>query len=213
MQWLYLVCLMGVRLEINDQAFLQHVAQATNVGIVRATTFFHSQAKLALNVANTGVRVDADSVRKQAAAQLKPLHNKGLIRVKAERKWKDAQGKKQKEDVEAWYWFDAKNFEDRTDKNGKTRSVKSVTIYPYPSKPGEAPRKRTGWLQRHVLMEFAKNRVGNQELMASRTGVGRNAIYGLYLELGTRNAKARPWLVATLLKHQSMIAQQLAAQS
>lgn len=204
---------MSVRLQIHDQEFLKMVASATNVGIVRATTFFHSQAKLALNVPNTGVRVSADSVWRQAQHQLRNrAYKKGLVKIKARRTWKDASGKKQSEDVEAWYQFHHEDLQPRIH-NGKLREVKSVTIYPYPSKPGEPPRKRTGWLQRHVLMEFAEAKAGNQTLMASRTGVGRNAIYGLYLELGTRRVKPRPWLVATLLKHRGMIGQLMASQS
>lgn len=203
---------MSVTLKVYDQEFLKHVAAATSAGIVRATTFYHSQAKLALNVPNTGVRVDADDVIRQARKQL-GARTQGLIKVATTRRWKDENGKKQQEDVQAWYQFDEANFATRTDKQGRTRQVKSVTIYPYPSQPGEAPRKRTGWLQRHVIMEFAKQGAAGAEVMASRTGVGRNALYGLYLELGTRRMKPRPWLVATLMKHKAMIETLLASPS
>lgn len=64
--------------------------------------------------------------------------------------------------------------------------------YTSPSKPGEPPRKRTGWLQRNVLYELdAKKQEG-------RVGITRNALYGLYLEMGTKFMAARPWLFATL---------------
>lgn len=75
----------------------------------------------------------------------------------------------------------------------------SRTIYPNPSKPGEPPRKRTGWGQRHVVQEFDRNRV------AGRVGVAKNAMYMLFLELGTPRVKRRPWLVATLMKNQGAI--------
>jgi hypothetical protein len=66
------------------------------------------------------------------------------------------------------------------------------TVYPSPSKPGEPPRKRTGWLQRNVVYEIdgRKN--------TARIGVTAGAKYGAFLELGTRRMRARPWLLATL---------------
>jgi hypothetical protein len=78
---------------------------------------------------------------------------------------------------------------------------KSRTIYSNPSKPGEAPRKRTGWGQRHIVWEFDASRI------AGRVGVSAAAIYMLFLELGTRWVKRRPWLVVTLMKNLAMIGQ------
>ncbi len=69
----------------------------------------------------------------------------------------------------------------------------SYTVYPHPSKPGESPRKRTGWLQRNVKYEVSREGVG-------RVGVTRNALYGLFLELGTARVRPRPWLLATVSK-------------
>ena len=76
----------------------------------------------------------------------------------------------------------------------RKRGKGSYTVYPNPSKPGEPPRKRTGWLQRHVQREYDK------PSLTSRVGVQRNALYGIFLELGTRFMAARPWLLATLNK-------------
>lgn len=70
----------------------------------------------------------------------------------------------------------------------------SYTIYPNPSLPGEPPRKRTGWLAKHVQYEF--DRVNT----SARVGLADNAKYGLWLELGTMIMAARPWLLATLNK-------------
>lgn len=57
-----------------------------------------------------------------------------------------------------------------------------------PSAPGEPPHKQTGHLRRGVTYEV----VG----LVAR--VGTNIKYGLYLELGTRFMKARPWLKRAL---------------
>lgn len=70
----------------------------------------------------------------------------------------------------------------------------SYTTYPHSSRPGEPPRKRTGFLAGNVVYEL------DQAKLASRVGVLRNAIYGAYLELGTRKMRPRPWLFATLRK-------------
>jgi hypothetical protein len=66
--------------------------------------------------------------------------------------------------------------------------------YVTPSLPGEPPRKRTGWLQRNVRYELAKGK------QVGRIGITPNAKYGLYLEIGTKRMKPRPWLLATLTR-------------
>jgi HK97 gp10 family phage protein len=66
--------------------------------------------------------------------------------------------------------------------------------YPTPSLPDEPPRKRTGWLQRNVLYELDK------EKMEAKAGITVNALYGAFLELGTRKMAARPFLKSTLEK-------------
>lgn len=69
----------------------------------------------------------------------------------------------------------------------------SITRYRSPSQPGEPPRKRTGWLQRHVRYQPIRS----QQVV--RIGVAINARYGLYLEYGTRRMAARPWLRTTIV--------------
>ena len=64
-----------------------------------------------------------------------------------------------------------------------------------PSLPGQAPRTRTGWLKKHVIYEL------DEANMKSRVGVTKNALYGVFLELGTsRGLRPRPWLWATVRK-------------
>ena len=85
-------------------------------------------------------------------------------------------------------------------KQTKGGNKRSRTIYPNPSKPGEPPKLRTGFGARNVVMEFSRAE------MVGRVGVTKNGIYMFYLEVGTRKIKRRPWLLATLLKHQATIA-------
>lgn len=59
------------------------------------------------------------------------------------------------------------------------------------SAPGEAPRKRTGTLQKSVAFEVSWFDVG-REIITLR--VGTNVPYGRWLEYGTRRMAARPWL-------------------
>lgn len=57
-----------------------------------------------------------------------------------------------------------------------------------PSKPGEPPKKVTGWLRTNIRKEFSR------ALVEARVGVGVAVPYGKYLELGTRTMEPRPWL-------------------
>jgi HK97 gp10 family phage protein len=54
------------------------------------------------------------------------------------------------------------------------------------SAPGESPAVQTGTLKESLAQEPLEDRVGIR--------VGTNIRYGLYLELGTRKMRARPWL-------------------
>jgi hypothetical protein len=79
------------------------------------------------------------------------------------------------------------------------RFLKGRRKFVNPSKPGEAPRKRTGFGQRGIVREF------DDQQMAARVGVTKNAIYMYYLEMGTRFTAKRPWLVSTLQKNTGTI--------
>lgn len=79
-------------------------------------------------------------------------------------------------------------------KDGRTR-----TIYPGPSKPGEPPRLRTGWGQRNIIND------PDPKTITTRVGITKNAIYMIYLELGTRTIARRPWLLRTLQDNKQMI--------
>lgn len=78
-------------------------------------------------------------------------------------------------------------------------NVSNPRPYKTPSRPGEPPRKRTGFGQANVLREY------DREQLRSRTGVARNAMYMLFLELGTRHTDPRPWLWATVQKNMRQI--------
>ena len=87
-------------------------------------------------------------------------------------------------------------------RNARGQFLKQRTVYDNPSQPGEPPRKRTSHGQRGIIWEYN----GDQRDPAVRIGVQQNAIYMAYLELGTRHIQPRPWLLATLHRHQAMIA-------
>jgi len=73
------------------------------------------------------------------------------------------------------------------------------TIYPNPSKPGEAPRLRTGFGRNNIVINH------NPRAPWVRVGVAKNGIYMFYLEVGTRRIARRPWLLKTLMEHSDMI--------
>ena len=75
----------------------------------------------------------------------------------------------------------------RAPKSGKTRGARAIR-----SAPGEAPASQ------HALgLLTSVHRDAPSELTRR---VGTNLDYGLFLEVGTRNMAARPWLVRALLK-------------
>lgn len=67
-------------------------------------------------------------------------------------------------------------------------NVRNPPPFTTPSLQGEPPRKRTGWLQSHVVREY------DREQYRSRVGLGANAFYGLILE----TVGKRPWFLVTL---------------
>jgi hypothetical protein len=71
--------------------------------------------------------------------------------------------------------------------------------YDQPSKPGEPPRKRIGFGQLNVAMEFdaAKPR--------GRIGETANAAYMIYLQFGTKFIGPRPWLTLPLDRDKSKL--------
>jgi hypothetical protein len=179
---------MAFRLTINADRVKQEIRDKVADGITRATVFLHSQCRLAVNVPNTGVRVRVKDIHKQAAEQLGD-RDRGLIRYKGQRTSKGLDGKKQKEGYTAWYFYNKKTLTNR----------KTATVYPYPSKPGEPPRKRTGWGQNHIVWDV------DRAALEGRVGISVNAMYMLFLELGTRRMRPRPWLVATYEKLKSQL--------
>ncbi len=62
-----------------------------------------------------------------------------------------------------------------------------------PSKPGEYPKKVTGFLRMNVQAEM------DDATSTARVGIGKNVKYGKYLEFGTRKMARRPWLSKGLL--------------
>lgn len=68
-----------------------------------------------------------------------------------------------------------------------------------PSKPGEPPKKVTGFLQRSITYAMERDR------QAAR--VGTNLEYGAVLELGGVNVAPRPYLRSTLIEESERINQ------
>lgn len=61
-----------------------------------------------------------------------------------------------------------------------------------PSKPGEAPKKIRGDLQRSITYEMAPDKQSAK--------VGTNLDYGAYLELGTSKMAPRPYIRSTFIE-------------
>lgn len=70
------------------------------------------------------------------------------------------------------------------------------TVYPHSSKPGEAPRRRTGFGHKNIVWGYSKQR------KAGRVGYTRNARYMTFHELGIRykgmGFQQRPTIIPAL---------------
>ena len=77
----------------------------------------------------------------------------------------------------------------------KRAKVGSLVYGANPSKPGEPPHKQRGRLLGSVAWEVA-GLVGR---------AGTNLLYGRWLEIGTRNMAARPWLRRALAECRDQI--------
>jgi hypothetical protein len=71
--------------------------------------------------------------------------------------------------------------------------------WPPASAPGQPPHTRTGFLKKNVLELY------DQPNLQARVGLAANVLYGIFLELGTKRMKARPWLFATLNKYRPQL--------
>lgn len=81
-----------------------------------------------------------------------------------------------------------------------SRVYKRRTVTHSASKPGRPPRIDTGFLVNSILA------VGS----GLKYRVGTNVAYGKYLELGTSNMKARPWLRPAFLQVEDKIKNRIA---
>lgn len=81
----------------------------------------------------------------------------------------------------------------------KGGNKRTRTIYPNPSKPGEAPKLRTGFGRRNIVVNH------DPRGRYTRVGVTANGMYMFFLEVGTRKIARRPWLLKTLMDNQAMI--------
>lgn len=80
---------------------------------------------------------------------------------------------------------------------GKKGSTYTIRIGSTPPAP---PHKRLGFLQTNVVHEH------DVEVLESRIGITKAAIYGLYLELGgPKVGPARPWMRLAFLKQLKVI--------
>jgi len=72
----------------------------------------------------------------------------------------------------------------------------SRTIYPHSSRPGESPRRRTGFGQKNIVFGIS------QDGTTARVGYTRNARYMTYHELGIRYSRVglqyRPTIVPAM---------------
>lgn len=81
----------------------------------------------------------------------------------------------------------------------RKRNKTQRTTYPNSSKPGEPPRRRTGFGQKNIVSGW------DRKTTSGRVGHGRNARYMMFHEVGIRYKRAglqrRPTVVPTFVKN------------
>lgn len=88
----------------------------------------------------------------------------------------------------------------RTRNTAVGKKGSSYTVYANPSRPGEPPHKITGFLQGNVAIEEHPGE------LRVRVGIRDNAYYGIFLEEGTKNMDARPFLKFVITAYRPQIA-------
>lgn len=187
----------------NLDAFEERLKTATSNGIKRITNHYWRKCREAVGVPNPGRSMDAKEMRRQALKAFAGKKTAGLVTfVHDVDEYETAEdikryGRKGPEGrrLRSTQWYDTE-----IDNNKRTG-----TIYPYPSLPGEPPRKRTGVGQQSIQMEV------DSGIPAGRVGVQNAGKYMIYLNFGTRQIAARPWIEATLVKEKAVMAALLKA--
>ncbi len=169
---------MSVRMVDHSAELIKLMNAASAEGISRVTNQYTILAQKAVSVPNTGRNVSSASMRKQAQQQL-GKRTKGLVTIVSRTKGGEI--------VKATHWYDA----------GIDNNKKTTRIYPFPSKPGEPPRKRTGMGMRGIQHEV------DRKIPAGRVGVLPGVKYMVYLNFGTKRIAARPWIDLVLNRNQA----------
>ena len=88
-------------------------------------------------------------------------------------------------------------------KGSKFLNKTQRTIYPDPSKPGESPKRRTGFGQKNIVWGYSK------PLQVARVGYTRAARYMTFHELGIRYSRRgmerRPTIIPSLVDNRRRI--------
>lgn len=187
---------MAVRITVDwrGEELKEYAARQIQAGLRAVAIEAQRIAREMASVPNTGRRLKTEDVRRQAIqaflkGDLKSLSG-GLLTVTGTRKDRKT---KTTETFSARIMYSAK----------KSLLQKTMTVYPYPSKPGEPPRRRTGFGQRNILKEVQPGE--------ARVGFSRNARYMSFHEAGIRYKRAgmqrRPTLVPMLRNNQSRLRQ------
>lgn len=187
---------MAVRIVVNSKSkeFKALVAQQIQAGLRAVAIEAQRIARQMASVPNTGRRLQTQDVRRQAIqaylnGDLKSLSG-GLLTVTGTHKNRKT---KTTETFSTRIMYSAK----------ASLLQKTMTVYPYPSKPGEPPRRRTGYGQKNILKEIQRG--------VARVGFSRNARYMSFHEVGIEYKRGkkqrRPTLVPMLRNNRSRLRQ------
>lgn len=165
---------MAIELKWKGKQLIEFTKEAMLAGVTAAAAEHQIISLKKVSIQNTPVVVPIEEAREAAGAQLKG-GSPGLIRV-----------------ANAWYWWEEEG-------QNKTQ----ITVYPFPSKPGESVRRRTGFGQKNIV------RGSDAKDISARVGYTRNARYMTEHELGIMfpsGFQKRPTLVPALMDNLDRLA-------
>lgn len=166
---------MSGNLEWHGAEVMARLAGATEAGLARAA--IHLQSSMKTKISKSGRRGIKSALAETGArsSSIRFGTHRGDSRTHGSLNIRTSSG--------------ARSLPIMTVRRSKSGKVKAATVH-VGSSPGEPPRRQFGNLLANVVL----NRMSATEY---RVGVPQNAIYGFYLEVGTRRIKPRPWILAT----------------
>lgn len=183
---------MAVGMKWRGDEFLKLVDKQIVAGLYAAAVELQRLARKKASIPNAGRKKrskfwEDDDMDPFERAKFEAASKKGKARDKAH-----ARIDKQRFDAASRGSRGYESLRNRLRKQYRKKKTRSRTIYPNSSRPGESPRRRTGFGQKNIVFGV------DESTLVARVGFTRNARYMTFHELGIRYSSGlqqRPTIV------------------